>query len=198
MSITRSDDSRYGRLHGGTQPSGSAQHAAHTETLRFRTPNPIPYPERDETGSLTVDRSLFCEGECEWTVCDAPLFGATCVPGAKLNEQLENELSLALELALTKLSQSGAPAEGLTGRSDEIGNLLAEDLFPLWRERRGIQATRFRLTSAEAPKPDAGAPAALRLEPSPNTPAGDAWTCPRCGKTNHGNFCPGCGEKRPE
>jgi membrane protease subunit (stomatin/prohibitin family) len=29
-------------------------------------------------------------------------------------------------------------------------------------------------------------------------PAADSWTCPSCGKTVSGNFCPECGAKKPE
>lgn len=159
MGITKTDASHYGHLRSTPQNG-------YSETLRFRTPNPIPYPAKDESSGLKLDMSLFCEGECEWSVCDASLFRALCAPGAKLNEQLENELSLALEVALTKLSQRNVPYGELTQRSDEIGALLAEDLFPLWRERRGIQAKRFRLTSVMAPKAAEERPVELQAEPA--------------------------------
>ena len=42
--------------------------------------------------------------------------------------------------------------------------------------------------AAQQPAPAAAAPAA---------PAG-AWTCPQCGKTATGKFCPECGAKKPE
>ncbi|MBR3345678.1 MAG: SPFH domain-containing protein, partial [Solobacterium sp.] len=29
-------------------------------------------------------------------------------------------------------------------------------------------------------------------------PAGNTWTCPKCGKVNDGNFCGQCGEKKPD
>lgn len=199
MGITKSDDSRYGQLHGGAHQRSSLQNAARSETLRFRTPEPIPYAERDAGSGLTLDASLVCEGECEWAVCDAAVFNRTCTPGAKLNEQLENELSLALEIALTKLSSSGVPSAGLPERSDEIGASLAEDLFPLWQERRGIQAKRFRLTSVAPSKAGDEAPAELRLEPAAGVPAADgSWVCPGCGRRNHENYCSGCGTKKPE
>ncbi len=34
--------------------------------------------------------------------------------------------------------------------------------------------------------------------PAPAAPAADSWTCPSCGKTVSGNFCPECGAKKPE
>ena len=34
--------------------------------------------------------------------------------------------------------------------------------------------------------------------PAPAAPATDSWTCPSCGKTVSGNFCPECGAKKPE
>lgn len=193
MSITRSDDSRYGHLRD------SSQSAPHSEVLRFRTPNPIPYSEPDAGSGLKLNVSLFCEGECEWAVCDASVFSSTCVPGATLNEQLENELSLALEIALTKVSEGGIAHSDLPQHSDELGAHLAEDLFPLWRERRGIQATRFRLTSVIMIKPVETKDAELRLEPAPAAPAVPVdWVCPNCGRVNHENFCTKCGMKRPE
>lgn len=192
MGITKTDPSRYGQLRGGSHQPTPPQSAARSETLRFRTPEPVVYSERDAQSGLTLETSLFCEGECEWSVCDAAVFDRVCAPGAKLNEQLENELSLALELALAKLD--GVPSGELPGRSDEIGASLAEDLFPLWRERRGIQAKRFRLTSVTASKPADEPPVSLQLEPA----AEGGWVCPKCGRTSHGNFCSNCGEKKPE
>ena len=32
----------------------------------------------------------------------------------------------------------------------------------------------------------------------PAAPAADGWTCPACGKSASGNFCPECGAKKPE
>ena len=33
---------------------------------------------------------------------------------------------------------------------------------------------------------------------APAAPAADSWTCPQCGKTATGKFCPECGAKKPE
>ncbi len=151
MGITKTDPSRYGRLRGSAQPQQPSmppqEVPQQAETLRFRTPQPIPFQERDAGSNLTLDVSLTCEGECGWAVCDAAVFGRNCLPAAELNGHLERELCLALQAALIKLSAKGVPFAELPGRSDEIGASLAEDLFPLWRERLGIQATFFRLTS---------------------------------------------------
>jgi len=32
---------------------------------------------------------------------------------------------------------------------------------------------------------------------APSAPAADSWTCPSCGHTASGNFCPACGAKKP-
>jgi len=218
MGITKTDPSNYGHLRGSTPMQGAARQAAavsvgHAETLRFHTPTPIPYHEQDASCSLSLDVSLTCEGECDWNVCDAALFGKNCLPGAELNEHLENEICLALEAALTKLSAAGVPFAELPGRSDEIGRSLAEDLFPLWRERLGIQATRFCLTSAAPRKEDMDAIGAIRLQAKLSDPeemakalkeaqdaavAAGAWICAKCGMANNGNFCTNCGTKKPE
>ena len=34
--------------------------------------------------------------------------------------------------------------------------------------------------------------------PAPAAPAADSWTCPGCGRTVSGKFCPECGAKRPD
>ncbi len=212
MGITKADPSQYGHLRSSEQPQSSARKAAsHSETLRFRTPEPILYPEQAESSGLRLDVSLICEGECEWETCDDALFGKNCVPGAELNEHLENELCLALNAALVKLSRTGVPYAELPGRSDEVGASLAEDLFPLWRDRLGIQAIRFRLTSVVPQKSeDAKAPAELTLGAERGDPAAQAlsdaqpaaanggWVCPQCGAANRDNFCSMCGLKKPE
>ena len=35
-------------------------------------------------------------------------------------------------------------------------------------------------------------------QPQQSAPAADTWTCSKCGKTVSGNFCPECGEKKPQ
>ena len=43
------------------------------------------------------------------------------------------------------------------------------------------------------------APTAPASAPAPSSaPAGDTWTCPKCGKSASGKFCMECGTKRPE
>ena len=38
----------------------------------------------------------------------------------------------------------------------------------------------------------------FQMGQQPAAPAADSWTCPSCGKTATGKFCPDCGAKKPE
>ena len=174
MGLTKTDDSRYGRLRSNTPPQGSAMREelpretwaeqeapqeapqeAYREVLAFRTRTPIPYLERDAGSGLELDVSLTFEGTCEWSVCDAALFRRDCAPGPELNELLENEVCAALPAVLVNLSGRGIPFAALPDYSEELGAALDEGLFARWRELRGIRAEGFRLLSAVPSNEDA-------------------------------------------
>ena len=80
-------------------------------------------------------------------------------------------------------NQNAGPAMAFMGMgmAQGAGGMNAQNLYQMGQQQ------------APAPAP-APAPAA----PAPAAPAANSWTCPSCGATATGKFCPECGAKKPE
>lgn len=120
-------------------------------------------------------------------------FGVSSVTANEEDEKKLQELQFNAALrdpnmAAAHLAGATAAAMQTAAANESAGAMMAFAGMNMMGQTGGAQAANLFAMGQAQQQAAASAPAA---------PAADAWTCPVCGKTATGNFCPECGAKKP-
>ena len=120
-------------------------------------------------------------------------FGVSSVKASEEDEKMLKEMQRNAAFmdptrAAAHLVGAQASAMQAAANNQNAGPAMAFMGMNMAGQAGGVNAQNLYQMGAQQPAPAAAAPAA---------PAG-AWTCPQCGKTATGKFCPECGAKKPE
>ena len=127
-------------------------------------------------------------------------FGGSSVKASEEDEAMIKEMqkNAALRdptMAAATLVGAQAAAMQSAASNESAGPAMAFMGMNMAQQAGGVNATSLFQMGQQQQAQQQAAPAA---QPAIQAPAADTWTCPTCGKTATGKFCPECGTKKPE
>ena len=128
---------------------------------KYGAPNAIPFRVVDARAGIDIDISIRCFGEYSYKITD-PLLFYTNVCGniadeykrENLDSQLKTELLTALQPAFAKISLLGVRYSLLPAHTQELAQLLKEELSAKWSKFRGIEIQSIGISSVKADEED--------------------------------------------
>lgn len=127
----------------------------------FGTPTPIPFRVLDMNTGFDFDTSVKVNGQYTFKIIDPILFYTNVCANvtdsykkADLLGTMKSELLTSLQPSLAKISAKGVRPYEIPGFSEEICELLSEELTDKWTELRGIQMVSMTINSADMPADD--------------------------------------------
>lgn len=219
------------RMKYNGQPSGSQEvyfiNLQEIKNLKFGTRNPLQYFDEFYQAELFVR----CHGTYSIKITDPLKFfeevvprNASYVSTVVLSDQYLEEFLMALQSAVSIMSQDGVRISNLGAKSVDIVNYLDRQLDQLWKETRGIELISVGIGNISY---DEESRELIQLrnrnimanperqmqnhqqhhqhqyhseqQASSGTPVNlrKVWAC-QCGSKNYGNFCAVCGKSRPD
>ncbi|MCR5536414.1 MAG: SPFH domain-containing protein [Succinivibrio sp.] len=129
---------------------------------KFGTAVPIPFRVVDKNLGLDVDVSLRCHGVFSFKIVD-PISFYTNVCGNVANQydvqelqgQLKTEFIAALQPALARLSELEIRPYALPSHTQELCEVLNQELAKKWSQLRGISVVSVAINSITLPDEDA-------------------------------------------
>lgn len=209
------------RIKYGGQPSASQEvyfiNLQEIKNLKFGTRNPLQYFDNFYNAELFVR----CHGTYSIKITDPLKFFEEVVPRNAnyvstqvLSDQYLEEFLMALQSAVSSMSQDGVRISNLGARSMDIVTYLDQQLDTIWKEQRGIDLISVGIGNISYDEESRelinirsrNTMLNQNIIPSqhitvPEQPASvnlqKPWAC-QCGSQNYGNFCAVCGRGKPD
>ncbi len=209
------------RIKYGGQPSASQEvyflNLQEIKGLKFGTRNPLQYFDNFYNAELFIR----CHGTYSIRITDPLKFFEEVVPRNAdyvstqvLSDQCLEEFLMALQGAVSQMSQDGVRASSLGAKSQDIVRYLNSQLDDLWKEKRGIELVsigignisyddqsreliEIRNRNAMINQNPVSPPAPAQTERHSRLNLRKSWAC-QCGSENYGDFCSVCGRKKPD
>ncbi len=122
----------------------------------FGTPTPVPFRVLDRNTGFDFDTAVRVNGQYSFKIVDPILFYTNVcanVPDsykkAELLPMMKGELLTALQPALAKISAQGVRPYEIPGFSQQICDLLVQELSGQWTDIRGVQMVKMSINSAD-------------------------------------------------
>lgn len=149
---------------GGEAPKDQRVYFFNTKELvgnKYGTPSPVPFRVVDQRAGIDIDISIKCFGEYSYKIVN-PLLFYTNVSGnitqdytrASIDGQLKSELLTALQPAFARISEMGIRYSAVPGHTQELAQLLKEELTAKWKDVRGIEIQSIGVSSLKADEED--------------------------------------------
>ncbi len=200
------------RIKYGGQPSASQEvyfiNLQEIKGLKFGTRNPLQYFDNFYNAELFVR----CHGTYSIKIADPLKFFEEVVPRTAnyvstqvLSDQCLEEFLMALQGAVSNMSQDGERISNLGARNLDIIKYLNTQLDTVWKEQRGIELVSVGIGNISYDDQSRelinlrSRNAMMQQNTIPENSGINlrkAWVC-QCGSENYGKFCAVCGKKKP-
>lgn len=117
---------------------------------KYGTTNPIPFRIVDKNTGLDIDAGARCNGEYSYKIVDPALFFANVCGNINepytrdnIDSQMRSELLTALQPVFAKLSEMGIRYSAVPAHTEEVCQLLDQELSEKWTQLRGIKIVSF-------------------------------------------------------
>lgn len=129
--------------------------------LKYGTASPVPFRVVDQRAGIDIDISLKAFGEYSIRVSDPILFYTNVCANVKdsykvsdIENQMRTELLTALQPAFARLGASGVRYSEIPAHTQELADVLNEELSKKWKDLRGIEIVSFGVSSIKADEKD--------------------------------------------
>lgn len=125
--------------------------------MKYGTASPVPFRVIDPRAGIDMDIGVKAFGEYSIRVTNPILFYTNvCANQAdrfevsKIESQLRSELLTALQPAFAAISEAGVRYSSVPGHTQEMADLLNQQLSAKWKDLRGIEIVSFGMNSIKA------------------------------------------------
>ena len=120
----------------------------------LKTDNPIPIHITDSRTGLSMDGSVSISGTYSYRISDPGKFykfagsaGETAWNNRYLSSQMDSEMKTALQYAVSKLTSTGVRPSELPAYTNEVCDLLKQEISDKWCSLRGIEIVSMAIGS---------------------------------------------------
>lgn len=129
--------------------------------MKYGTASPVPFRVVDNRAGIDIDIRVKAFGEYSIRVTNPILFYTNVCANqadryevAKIEGQLRSELLTALQPAFAAISEAGVRYSAVPGHTQEMADLLNQQLSAKWKDIRGIEIVSFGMSSIKADAED--------------------------------------------
>lgn len=150
--------------HGGVAPTDQRVYYFNTKEImnnKYGTPVPVPFRVVEPQIGLDMAVHMRCFGDFAYRITNPLLFYTNCCGNfsgtytrSEIDEQLKSELLTQLQPAFGRISDMGIRYTSIAGHVGELAQILNDLLSAQWRDTRGIEITKFAISSITADPED--------------------------------------------
>jgi len=126
---------------------------------KYGTTSPVPFRIIDKNIGLDMDTTVRCNGEYSYRITDPIRFYKGVAGNVEgdytrdmVDSQLRTELLTALQPAFGRLAASGVRYSEIPLHTEELAQLLNDELSEKWGKLRGIEVISFGVNSINLPQ----------------------------------------------
>ena len=149
---------------GGEPPKDQRIYYFNTKEImgnKYGTPSPVPFRVVDQRAGIDIDIGIKCFGEYSFRIINPMLLYKNVCANVEdlftrqeLEGQMRTELLTALQPAFAKISAMGIRYSAIPGHTEELTEILKEELSEAWVGRMGIEIQKVGMSSIKANEDD--------------------------------------------
>lgn len=149
---------------GGEAPKDQRVYYINTKEIignKYGTPASVPFRVVDARAGIDIDINVKCFGEYSYRIVDPVVFYTNICSNVEdeflrdsIDSQLKSELLTSLQPAFARISDMGIRYSSLPAHTNELADVLKEELTNSWKNQRGIEIQKVGVSSIKADEED--------------------------------------------